>query len=99
MHNDLGDHWIELGAYFAASFNSRIEAGLTYSGGCPCQHRPWRRQKTFGWILSIQTRFYSVTIDADVRLAERQGLAFGDANLLAHQVFADDLLGNRMLYL
>ena len=40
-----------------------------------------------------------MTVDRNLVLGKRQRLAFGDANLLAHQILADDLFGDRMLNL
>ncbi len=38
-----------------------------------------------------------MAVDREIRLRERQPFAFGDADLFAHEVGADDRLGDRVL--
>ena len=51
------------------------------------------------WVLGVESHLHGVTLQGDLRLIQRQGLALGDAQLPFHQVQPGNGLGHRMLHL
>ena len=63
----------------------------------PLLENPWRGHEAALGTLGVDARLDRVAAQHDIVLAERQGFAAGDAQLLAHDVDAGDRLADRVL--
>ena len=93
--DELGDHRVVVGCDLTARFDAGVDAdifrplhGNDLAGG---------RQKTVLGVFGIDARFDGVTIEADLRLRQRQTLAGSNAKLPLHQIESGDRFGDRML--
>ena len=97
MGAELGQHGVVVHAHFAAFLNAVVHANARTHGWAVPGQSPRARQEPTGHVLGVHAQFQGVSLNAQVFLAERQRMPFGDANLFTDQVDACHHFGDRML--
>ena len=86
-------------ADLAAGGDAAVDAHAGKFRRLPQRDPSRRRQEVVGRVLGVETRLDGVSVQGQLLLGERQGLALGQLNLPAHQVEAGHRLGHRVLHL
>ncbi|VXB48264.1 hypothetical protein MICRO11B_280021 [Micrococcus luteus] len=97
-HDELGEQGVVLARHHGAGADARVHADPGAGGGLERVDRAGHGQEAVRRVLSVEAELEGVAARRRV-LGDAQRLAGGDAELLAHQVHAEDLLGDRMLHL
>ena len=98
VHDQLADHRVVVRRDAVAVVQVGVHAHARAAGCLEALHRAGAGHEGVR-VLGVDAALDRVAGDLDVLLPDRQLLATGDQQLLAHQVDAGDQLGHRMLHL
>ena len=94
-HDELGEQRVERAGDDVAGRHAAVDANAGPAGQPKSVDRSGRRQEAEPGVLAVDPELERVPVRRRVVVVEHAAL--GDAELLAHQVDAGDLLGHRML--
>ena len=97
VHDDLGQHWIEVGRDLRPGLDARLKASWESGVRPPGDQAAGRREEVFRRVFGVEARLDRMALNAQLLLAEGKRLALGDPNLLTDQVQARDLFRHRVL--
>src|SRR6185312_4168403 len=96
VHDELADHRIVVRRNAIAVVDVRVDAHAGAAGAFEALDRAGTGHERIR-ILGVDAAFDGVAVDLDVGLLDRQLLAAGDQQLLAHEIHTGDEFGHRML--
>ena len=97
VHDQLGDERVVEAGDFGARLDSRVDSDSRAAGLAIAGDAARRGQEACARVLGVDPALDRVAGEVDLVLAERQGVAGGDQDLLPHQVEPGHLLGDRVL--
>ena len=95
VHDQLGQHRVELAADHRAGFDAGVQPDTGPSGDVIAGDRTGRGQETTSGVLAVDPELDGMSARRRV-LGEVELVAVGDLELLQHQVDACGFLGDRM---